>query len=140
MNRILFLTAFAALIIMNTTISSAKEFVDNSKRIVLTTIKDDTRHIGKEKDIEPDTNGPARSIILQPVYAYHNNKIVNLDFTDTLSMVNIIIINNTTGETIYSEMYSNPTTLNINLNDKSSGSYFIEIRTDDMCLEGVFIL
>ena len=140
MKQILFLTALVVLFIMNTTTSSAKELVDNSKEIALTVTKDDTQHIGKEKDIEPDKTGTTRSIILQPVYAYLHNKVVSLDFADTFSMVSVVITNNATGETVHIETYSNPVVLDIDLNGEKAGDYSITIEADSLCLEGSFSL
>lgn len=137
MKQILFLTALAILFIINTATSNAKEFVDKSKEIALT-VTNDERHIEKERDTTPGST--PRSIVFQPIYCYLYSKIISLNFTDTFSMVSVIITDNFTGETVYAETYSNPATFDIELNGENSGDYLIRIEADTLCLEGSFNL
>ncbi len=141
MKRILYLITLAVFfIIMSTTTSNAKEFANNDGEITLTVTKDDTRHIGRGHDVEPDKAGTPRSIILQPAYAYLYNNVVNVSFNENIATVNVIVTNETTGETVYSEVCSNPVILNIDLNGENAGIYFIEIEMDGTCMQGSFSL
>ena len=81
-----------------------------------------------------------RSIQLQIADAYLYNNVANISFNENIAVVNITVTNETTGETVYSETCSNPATLNIDLNDASTGNYLIEIETDDTLLAGSFSL
>ena len=140
MKRILYLITLAVFfIIMSTTTSNAKEFANNDGEITLTVTKDDTRHIGHGHDVEPDKAGTPRSIILQPAYAYLYN-VVNVSFNENIAVVNVIVTNETTGETVYSEVHSSPAALNIDLNGESTGNYLIEIEADYVYMTGTFKL
>lgn len=125
---------------MSTTTSNAKEFANNDGEITLTVTKDDTRHIGHGHDVEPDKAGTPRSIILQPAYAYLYNNVVNVSFNENIAVVNVIVTNETTGETVYSEVHSSPAALNIDLNGESTGNYLIEIEADYVYMTGTFKL
>lgn len=141
MKRILYLTTLAVLfIIISTTTLSAKELFNDSREITLNESKDETRHIGKEKDVEPDEAVTPRCSILQLAYAYLSNNIVSIDFNGFTETATVTITNESTGETVYSETCSNPVTLYIDLNGEKSGEYSIEIETDDIFLEGYFNL
>lgn len=142
MKRILCLTALIMLFIaISSTMAHAKESIHENGEITLTTVEDETRHIKPERDIEPGELVPTpRSIVLQPVYAYLYNKVVSLDFTEAFSVVNVVITNQSTGETIHSETYSNPATLCVDLNGESGSNYLIEIEADDTFLTGNFSL
>ncbi|WP_288860488.1 DUF3244 domain-containing protein [uncultured Bacteroides sp.] len=118
------------------------EETNTHKEIILTVVQD-----GNEREIKGEqsetTSGDvpiSRSIIHQPVYAYIYNGIVAVAFEEILSTVTVIIINETTGETVYSEVHSSPAALNIDLNGESTGNYLIEIETDDTYLQGIFSL
>ncbi|WP_418697072.1 DUF3244 domain-containing protein [Bacteroides sp.] len=86
-------------------------------------------------------NSPrARSIILQPAYAYLYNNVVSIIFEDSFSAATITIVNEATGETVYSKSHNSPTSLNIDLSGKRNGRYLLEIEADDTYLEGQFSL
>lgn len=141
MKRILYLIALAVFfIIMSTTTSNAKELANNNGEITLTVAKDDTRHIGHGHDVEPDKAWTPRSIILQPAYAYLYDNVVNVSFNENIESATVIVTNESTGETVYSEIHSSPATLSIDLTGESSGNYLIEIETDDTYLQGAFSL
>lgn len=141
MKRILYLTTLTVFfIIMSTVTSNAKELANNDGEITLTATKDDTRHIEHGHDIEPDKAVIPRSTILQFAYAYLYNNVVNISFNENIESATITITNESTGEIVYSEAYSSPTTLNIDLNDESCGNYIIEIEADDTCFKGNFSL
>lgn len=141
MKRILYLIALAVFfIIMSTTTSNAKELADNNGEITLTVAKDDTRHIGHGHDVEPDKAGTPRSIILQPAYAYLYDNVVNVSFNENIESATVIVTNESTGETVYSETHSSPTALNIDLNGENVGNYLIEIEADDVYMTGTFNL
>lgn len=50
------------------------------------------------------------------------------------------VINEITGETIYSELFTNPTSFSIDLSGKDAGDYMIELVSDEITLEGYFPL
>lgn len=81
-----------------------------------------------------------RSVQRQIADAYLYNNVVNISFNEDIAVVNVTITNESTGETVYSETYSNPSSLNIDLNGESYGSYMIEIETDTTYLKGTFSL
>ena len=94
-------------------------------------------------DDPPNKNdgGPiVRSIYVPVVDAYLYNNVVNVSFNENIAVVNVTITNESTGETVYSEVHSSPAALNIDLNSESSGNYLIEIETDDTYLQGIFSL
>lgn len=140
MFRILYLIAVLS-ITGGTMVANPKGTTNNdNKEIVLTENQKTTRPIKKEMDVEPGNGLTPRSVIFQPAYAYLCNNIVSIDFTEMFSTVNILITHESTGEIVYTETYSTPATLNINLNGESNGEYLIKIEADDVLLEGVFSL
>ena len=72
--------------------------------------------------------------------AYLCNKVVTVDFQVAFSAVTVNVINETTGETVYSELFTNPASFSIDLNGRYAGEYIIEIVSDGMMLEGDFKL
>ena len=85
--------------------------------------------------------GPvARSIIIQPASAYINNDIVTVVFNKDLPSASITITNVSTGAVVYSEIYSMPTLITINVSAENSGEYQIEIVSDEIRLSGYFTL
>lgn len=92
----------------------------------------------KERTEVGDENTPIKRSISQPVYAYLYNKVVTVDFQAAFSAVTVNVINETTGETVYSEQLINPAMFSINLN--GTGGYMIEIISDEISLEGHFFL
>jgi len=140
MKRILFFILLFALAGGKTTVNA--EVLDTHKEILLTAVQGDTeREINDKRSETTSGDVPvSRSIVLQPVYAYLYNKVVSLDFTEAFSVVNVVITNQSTGETIHSETYSNPATLCVDLNGESGSNYLIEIEADDTFLTGNFSL
>lgn len=140
MFRILYLIAVLS-ITGSTMVANPKGSINNAnKEIALTKSEKSTRPINQETDIEPGNGLTPRSVIFEPAYAYLCNNIVSIDFTEMFSTVNILITHESTGEIVYTETYSTPATLNINLNGESNGEYLIKIEADDILLEGVFSL
>ena len=91
------------------------------------------------KNLQP--NKPiSRSIILEVAHAYLYNEVICVSFEEVMSTVTIKIIRESTGETVYSQEYMNPTVISVDLNLQDSGTYYIEIVSDEVCLEGEFIL
>ncbi len=118
------------------------EELNTYKEILLTAVQDDTEREIKGKQSET-TSGDvpvSRSIVHQPVYAHIYSSMVTITFEDTFSTATVTIVNETTGETVYSEMHSSPAALSIDLNGENSGNYLIEIETDDALLIGDFNL
>lgn len=81
-----------------------------------------------------------RSIQRQIADACLYDNVVNISFNENIAIVNVTITNESTGETVYSEVHSSPDTLNINLNGESYGNYIIEIEADGTYLKGDFSL
>ena len=94
----------------------------------------------KSGSISPEDAPKTRSGISQPVCAYLYNKVVTVDFQAAFPAVTVNIINETTGETVYSELFINPVSFSIDLNGSSTGNYMIEIVSDEITLEGYFLL
>ena len=98
------------------------------------------------KDIKEDNNtdqenGPqTRSLIVQPAHAYLYNKVVSISFEEVMPTVTIKIIKEATGETVYLQEYMNQATVSVDLSLQDSGTYYIEIVSDEVYLEGEFML
>lgn len=95
---------------------------------------------GKKSRVDPEDTPVTRGIIRQPVYAYINNSTVSITFEEVFSSATVTVIDDATGETIYSETYSNPSNLNIDLSGENSSNYLIEIEAEDLFLGGHFTL
>ena len=88
-----------------------------------------------------EEGGPvARSIIIQPASAYIGNDAVSVVFKEEMSSVNISIKDASTGATVYSETYFNPTLVTIDLSAKAPGQYYLEIVSEEVQLSGYFTL
>ena len=87
-------------------------------------------------DISPEDAPQTRSVISQLVYASLHNKVVTVDFRAAFPAVTVNVINDTTGETVYSELFINPASFSIDLSGKGTGDYMIEITSDEITLEG----
>lgn len=91
------------------------------------------------KDFKP--NKPInRSSIPQVAHAYLYDKVVSVSFEEVMQTVTIKIIKESTGETVYSQEYMNPAALSVNLTMQDSETYYIEIVSDTISLEGEFML
>ena len=91
------------------------------------------------KDFKP--NKPInRSLIPQVAHAYLYNKVVSISFEEVMPAVTIKITKESTGETIYSQEYISPAALSVNLTMQDSGTYYIEIVSDTISLEGELML
>ncbi|MFR5759412.1 MAG: DUF3244 domain-containing protein [Bacteroides cellulosilyticus] len=101
---------------------------------------DDEREIPLDP-VGSKEGGPiARSIIIQPASAYVNSDIVTVVFNKDLPSASITITNVSTGAVVYSEIYSMPTLITINVSAENSGEYQIEIVSDEIRLSGYFTL
>ena len=94
----------------------------------------------RKKTIDKKNHPIPRSILPGTANAYLYNNTVCIDFNETLPTVTITLINESTGETVYSETCDAPTNISINLNEESSGNYSIQIESDEAFLYGSFIL
>ena len=74
------------------------------------------------------------------MYASLHNKVVTVDFRAAFPAVTVNVINDTTGETVYSELFITPASFSIDLSGKGTGDYMIEITSDEITLEGHFSL
>ena len=91
------------------------------------------------KDFKP--NKPInRSLIPQVAHAYLYDKVVSVSFEEVMQTVTIKITKEDTGETVYSQEYINPAAISVDLTLQGSGTYYIEIVSDTISLEGEFIL
>ena len=100
---------------------------------------DDEREIPLDP-VGSKEGGPiARSIIIQPASAYVDD-IVTVVFNKDLPSASITITNVSTGAVVYSETYSMPTLITINVSAENSGKYQIEIVSDEIRLSGYFTL
>jgi hypothetical protein len=98
---------------------------------------DDEREIPLDP-VGSKEGGPiARSIIIS---AYVNSDIVTVVFNKDLPSASITITNVSTGAVVYSEIYSMPTLITINVSAENSGEYQIEIVSDEIRLSGYFTL
>ena len=123
----------------NTMPLNTEKYNDTYREIELS-VNGDGRSLPKNNDTDPKDGPRTRGVVLQPVYAYIYNGVISIDFTKTFSNVSVTIINETTGEIVYSETSNNSTNFNIDLNNESQGNYLIEIDTNNIRLKGNFAL
>ena len=96
--------------------------------------------IKKDNNVDPETAPKTRSIIIQPAHAYLYNKVISISFEEVMPAVTIKITKESTDEIVYSQEYISPTTISVNLNLLDSGTYYIEISSDNISLQGEFPL
>ena len=96
--------------------------------------------IKEDNNVDPETAPKTRSIIIQPAHAYLYNKVISISFEEVMPAVTIKITKESTDETVYSQEYISPTTISVNLNLLDSGTYYIEISSDNISLQGEFPL
>lgn len=118
--------------------STAQGCQTNAGTIVLTSYpirpKDSTGSTSEE-------GLPIKRSIQRPIAdAYLYNNVVNISFNENIESATITITNESIGEIVYSETYSNPAALSIGLNGESYGNYIIEIEADGTYLKGDFSL
>jgi len=94
----------------------------------------------KRKDPISKGDTPISRSIIQTANAYLYNNTVCIDFNETLPTATITLINESTGENVYSETYDAPTNISINLDEESCGNYSIQIDSDEAFLYGSFTL
>lgn len=63
-----------------------------------------------------------------------------MSFEEMIPAVSIKITKESTGATVYSQEYMSPAEASIDLNIQDSGTYYIEIISDKISLEGEFAL
>lgn len=115
-------------------ISIANESNPNEGSIVIYLTDDDEReHVN-----DPTTQKPDRSLSIPSASAYIYNNIVSIDFNKSSSAVIVSIIRVSTGESIYTNRYSYPTNINIDLSNTVSGEYQLQIETNNESLSGYF--
>lgn len=99
-----------------------------------------------EREIPLDPSGPVeggpitRSIIIQPANAYICNDMVSVAFNKEMPSVSVSITDVSTGVTVHSETYFNPTLVTIDLSAKDPGEYYLEIISGEVRLSGYFTL
>lgn len=94
----------------------------------------------KRKNPTSKGDTPISRSIIQTANAYLYNNTVCVDFNEVLSTVTILLINESTGETVYAEACDVPTNISINLDKESCSNYFIQIESDGVFLYGNFTL
>lgn len=98
------------------------------------------RDTKKDHNTDPENMPQTRSPIFQPAHAYLYNKVVSISFEEVMPAITIKITKESTGETIYSQEYISPAALSVDLTMQDSGTYYIEIVSDAISLEGEFML
>ena len=136
MKKVLFIL-FSFLVLAG---SVTAQFVSGNTQIMLMQKDGDRDPPGQIGDTSPENAPQTRGVILQPVCASLYNKVVTVDFQTAFSAVTVNVINETTGETVYSELFINPASFSIDLSGKGTGDYMIEITSDEITLEGYFPL
>ena len=114
-------------------ISIANESNPNEGSIVIYLTDDEREHVN-----DPTTQKPDRSLSIPSASAYIYNNIVSIDFNKSSSAVIVSIIRVSTGESIYTNRYSYPTNINIDLSNTVSGEYQLQIETNNESLSGYF--
>lgn len=94
----------------------------------------------RKKTIDKKNHPIPRSILPGTANAYLYNNTVCVNFNEVLPTVTILLINESTGETVYSETCDAPTNISINLDEESCGNYSIQIESDEAFLYGSFTL
>lgn len=123
-------------ILISILVCGTSVYAKNDKGAEISLYKDDI----KGHQVDPEDMPQTRSIIFQPAYAYLCDKVVSVVFEETLSSVTINVVNEQSGETVYSQNYMNPVDLTIDLNDAGAGEYRIDIIADEVSLQGLFSL
>ena len=94
----------------------------------------------KRKNPTSKGDTPISRSIIQTANAYLYNNTVCVDFNEVLPTVTILLINESTSETVYEEACDTPTNISINLDKESCSNYFIQIESDGVFLYGNFTL
>lgn len=94
----------------------------------------------KKKNPTSKGDTPISRSIIQTANAYLYNNTVCVDFNEVLPTVTILLINESTSETVYAEACDTPTNISINLDKESCSNYFIQIESDGVFLYGNFTL
>ena len=94
----------------------------------------------KRKNPTSKGDTPISRSIIQTANAYLYNNTVCVDFNEVLPTVTILLINESTRETVYAEACDTPTNISINLDKESCSNYFIQIESDGVFLYGNFTL
>lgn len=134
MKQVLFLVITLFLIgsqVANAQVSSDSKVIHLEKREK----GKETKPIGQEH-----TSPSTRSQVLQLAYAYIYNQVVYVDFLYETFSVAISITNQSTGEVVYSEIYENPSRIDFDLSQETSGEYYLEIIFDEFYIYGQFTL
>lgn len=130
MKRLLF-------ILMSIFISGSYVYAQNIiNRTEITLYKDDK----EGHQVDPEEAPKTRSLIVQPAHAYLYNKVVSVSFEEVMPIVIIKIVKEATGETVYSQEYMSPASISVDLTLQEPGTYYIEIVSNEICLQGEFIL
>ena len=94
----------------------------------------------KRKNPTSKGDTPISRSIIQTANAYLYNNTVCVDFNEVLPTVTILLINESTSETVYAEACDTPTNISSNLDKESCSNYFIQIESDGVFLYGNFTL
>lgn len=130
MKKLLFVFFVLAVVLGNTPLQAQQVSITD----------DDEREIPLLPSGSEEGGPVARSIIIQPANAYICNDAVSVEFNKEMPAASISITNTTTGETVHSETYFNPTLVTIDLSAKAPGQYYLEIVSGGIRLSGYFTL
>lgn len=72
--------------------------------------------------------------------AFISGKVLTVDFSCPVESAVITVVNDDTGEIVYSETYSSPSAATISLENAAVGNYRVEIVAFEECLYGEFRL
>lgn len=117
---------------------SAQDDNSNMGIIVLESypIKDKDESGSKGEKGTPIKRSPRQQL----AHAYLYNNVVSVNINRTIAVINVTITNESTGETVCSETYCNPTYFDIDLSSEDNGNYLIRIETENIFLQGSFSL
>ena len=112
---------------------SAQDDNSNMEVIVLDSypIKDKDESGSKGEKGTPIKRSPRQRL----AHAYLYNNVVSVNINRTIAVINVTITNESTGETVSSETYCNPTYFDIDLSSEDNGNYLIRIETENIFLQ-----
>lgn len=90
--------------------------------------------------VNPEDAPKTRGVFTLPVQAYLYNNVVSVSFEEVTPSATIKITQESTGDTVYLQEYMSPSAISVDLSLQESGTYYIEIVSDTISLEGQFIL
>ncbi|WP_291529401.1 DUF3244 domain-containing protein [Bacteroides sp. UBA939] len=93
-----------------------------------------------EKEVMLDEELPQARSLFEPAYAFLEDNMVHVLFQKIIPAVTIRIIQESTGQVIYSNDYFSPSTVSIDVDGQEPGTYLIEIISERIHMHGEFDL